>query len=246
MKIYLAGTQGDKANLTSTNKDLYLLESFYYLKDKHMDLYKNHNFLLDSGAFTFFSGKKIDWDNYVTRYINFINKHGIDLFFELDIDKIIGIDKVEKIRKRIEEETEKQSIPVWRPSRGIKYWYNMIKEYSYVAISASGKYDSAWTRKKDNIPVLKKMLKLAKENNCKVHGLGFTSLKLLSIISFYSVDSTSWIAGQQYCTFYKFNGKGMNQINKTDNNKRGINPKGRLLYNFNEWVKFQKYAYTNL
>jgi len=246
MKIYLAGTQGNKGGLTELNENLYLLESFYYLKDKHMELYKKHNFLLDSGAFTFFGGKEVNWYDYVTKYINFINKHKVDLFFELDIDKIVGIQKVEEIRNRIESETGKQSIPVWRPSRGIEYWYKMIKDYSYVAISASGKYDSAWTRKKDNIPILKKMLKLAKENNCKVHGLGFTSLKLLPIISFYSVDSTSWIAAQQYCTFYTFIGNGLRQINKVDKNKRGINPKGRLEYNFKEWVKFQKYADANL
>ena len=246
MKIYLAGTQGNKGSiLDNKEKGIYLLESFFYLKDSHMDMYKNHNFLLDSGAFTFFSGKKVDWDSYVGRDIEFINKHDIDLFFELDIDRVVGIKKVEEIRKRIENETGKQSIPVWRPSRGIEYWYKMIKEYSYVAISASGKYDSSWTRSKESIPILKKMLKLAKENNCKVHGLGFTSLKLLKQIPFYSVDSTSWIAGQKFGVIIKFNGEGFDKY-KRPKNSRMINPSLRLENGFTEWIKFQKYADANL
>nr|HIL74267.1 hypothetical protein [Rhodospirillales bacterium] len=207
-----------------------------------MDLYKKNHFLLDSGAFSFFGGKEVDWDEYVTRYIEFINKHDIDLFFELDIDKIIGIEDTERLRHRIESGTGKQTIPVWRPSRGIDYWRAMIESYSYVAISASGKYDSAWTRRSESVPILRKMLLEAKENNCKVHGLGFTRIKLLPILPFHSVDSTSWLSGQQYCTFYRFKNGHMKSIPKKDKSKRGINPNGRSRYNFNEWVKFQQYA----
>lgn len=79
----------------------YILTSFYYFRDKlpfDVDLH-----LVDSGAFTFFlSKKKIDIDKYLTEYIEYINKYDIKHFFELDIDVIVGYDKVLELRKRLE------------------------------------------------------------------------------------------------------------------------------------------------
>ena len=40
------------------------------------------------------------------------------------------------------------------------------------------------------------MLLIARKNNSKVHGLGFTSVPLLNILRFDSVDSTTWLGGK--------------------------------------------------
>jgi len=244
MKIYLAGTQGDKGNLVKNNNNLNLLESFFYLKDSHMDLYKKHNFLLDSGAFTFMNKQKgnTDWEQYINNYAQFIIRNDIKYFFELDIDSIVGLKEVERLRKKLENLTNKKCIPVWHKSRGLNYWKNLCENYDYVAIGGLVTQEI----KRSEYDVFFPLLKIAKENNTKVHALGFTNLKGLFKYKFYSVDSTSWISGQQFMMFYTFNGKTLIKTNLNKPNCRGVNPKGRLEYNFNEWVKFANYAEKNL
>ena len=89
-------------------KDINVLESFYYLRknEEYMTLVKHFgSFLLDSGAFTFMSGSHkgtISWDEYVEEYATFINRHKVELFFELDIDSVVGIKEVERLREKLE------------------------------------------------------------------------------------------------------------------------------------------------
>lgn len=114
-----------------------MLESFYYVEDWEIPLIKGCElFLLDSGAFTFMNNSKtaVDFNEYLTTYIDFINKHDIKYFFELDIDAVVGLEEVEKLRKRLEAETGKKCIPVWHKSRGKEKFIEMCKEYDYVAI----------------------------------------------------------------------------------------------------------------
>ena len=60
-------------------------------------------FLLDSGAFTFMSGTNSpDFDQYIIKYIDFINRHDIKYFFELDIDSIVGYEKVKEYTRRLD------------------------------------------------------------------------------------------------------------------------------------------------
>lgn len=248
MKVFLAGFKTIEKHYPEPTKDIYLLSSFYeHRTGKYGNYVNQENHILDSGAFSFFGGgKKIDWNNYVKKYCDFIKKTNQKLFFELDIDKVTSLEHAEQLRNQIEQSTGKQPIPVWRPSRGIDYWYKMCEEYSYVSISASGAYDSAWTRDKKSLPAIQKMLSIAHKNNCKVHGLGLTSVPLLNILKFDSVDSTTWNVGGKFGKLCKFK----NNYTKCDqwkpNNIRVKNMVKIHLYNFNEWVKFQKYADANL
>ena len=192
MKLCLAGTYSFK-DLLQIKKPKYMLESFWSFKEWQIPLIKEVDlFLLDSGAFSFMNnqkkGKKVTLEqiyDYLDKYIEFINKNDIRYFFELDLDVIVGYEEVLKMRKRLEEGTHKKCIPVFHKNRGLNEWIKMCKEYDYVAIGTSGKNDSAWTRKNPN--VLKQMLKIASENKCKVHGLGFTSLKMMKEIHFYGI-----------------------------------------------------------
>lgn len=249
MDIYLAGLNGDNNRANSNNdfKDkIYVLESFYYIQDWMLPYIKNHwNFLLDSGAFTFF-GKKgnVDWYEYLDRYIDFINKHDIKLFFELDLDNLIGIEKTRNLRSYLEQKTGKQSIPVWRPFRGMDYFYEMVENYNYIAISASGQYDSKWTRSDKGISIISKLLKIAHKNNCKVHGLGYTKTDGLFKLKWDSVDSTAWIYGNRGGFLYKFNGQTIDKIQKPKGTR--LKSKAVAIHNFKEWIKFQKYAKQNL
>lgn len=246
MKVYLAGVPGYLNEMSDElNYQYYRLNSFYHLaKWEKNAINKFLNFLLDSGAFTFMNDKKnqsnVNWDEYLERYAKFINDYDIKLFFELDIDSIVGIKEVERLRTKLEKLTNKKCIPVWHKSRGLDYWKQMIKDYDYVAIGGIVTNEI----KRNEYPVFTNLLNMAKENNCKVHGLGFTNAKGMQKYKFYSVDSTAWIYGNRGGFLYKFNGKTIDKINKPKGTR--LVTKKALTHNFKEWVKFQKYAKDNL
>lgn len=236
MKLFLAGIHSSPL-LFEDNKSLYVLESFYYIKEWQIELIKKCDmFLLDSGAFTFMSNtkKEINWDEYIEKYINFINEYNVKYFFELDIDIIVGYEKVKEIRKHIEIKTQKKCIPVWHRSRGLKEWIKLTKEYDYVAIGGFAIKDISKTEYK----YIPELLKIAKQNNCKVHGLGFTN-KHIETYGFYSVDSTSWIQARRFGELSRFDGKKMIRIRKNNKTKKG---KPEILeFNLKEWLKYQDY-----
>lgn len=246
MKVYLAAVS--PKHLKQLDKRIFLLESFAYI-DKHkedLELIKKHDLLIDSGAFTFiYSNKnklKIDWDEYIEKYIQFIVEHDIKNFFELDIESIVGMDKMHELRYKLEKLTNKQSIPVFHKERGKDYWLRMVQEYDYVAIG--GITSNASTLFK----ILPWFLKTAKEHNCKVHGLGFTRMKFLHEMPFYSVDSTTWLNAGKYGEIHHFNGRVIKKLHPSKMGKRtkeGVIFKMKM-HNMREWIKFQKYAYKNL
>ena len=111
MKVFIAGVSALKKYQNELSNCKYILESFYSIKEWQIPFIKKcEMFLLDSGAFTFMNSQKgkIDFDEYLTRYINFINKYDIKYFFELDVDSIVGYEKVKQLRKRLENETGKK------------------------------------------------------------------------------------------------------------------------------------------
>ena len=236
MKIFLAGS-GD-VSIKANFFDFYRLESFFYITKKDKDLiHKYKDFLLDSGAFTFMNNSKsrTDWDEYVERYADFINRHDIKHFFELDIDVLVGINEVERLRAKLEKLTNKKSIPVWHKFRGKDYWLQMVKDYDYVAIGGIATREI----KPSEYKYFTWLLNEAKKENCKVHGLGFTSLVGLTKYPFYSVDSTSWLSGNRFGAIYYFDGKTMQKQNKQKGQR--VKSAEAARNNFYEWVKFSKY-----
>jgi hypothetical protein len=244
VKVFLAGGGWEKRLWMKDNfYDFFRLHTFYDIAQHETDvIYKYKDFLLDSGAFSFFGGKAVNWNEYVTTYIDFINKYNVKHFFELDLYSIIGIQETEKLRERIEKETNKQTIPVFHKRLGIEYYKTLCKNYKYIAISASGMYESKWTRQEPER--LKKMVIYARQKGVKVHGLGYTKIKMLSKIPFYSVDSTSWLSGNRFGAIYRFNGTGFDKTAKPVGKRVKTNLTASN--NFYEWVKFQKYADANL
>lgn len=249
MKIYLAGI-ATYPHLFYKNDCKYCLISFLEKNKIDLKLLKNKLILLDSGAFTYLNSKKdkkIDWNSYINDYADFINKNKIDLFFELDIDPIIGLDNVEILRDKLEKLTQKKCIPVWHKSRGLQYWINMCKNYKYISIGGIVTKEI----KANEFKYFNKLLKIAKKYNCKVHGLGFTRTRELHKYKFYSVDSTAWITARFNC-YYLFDNKQkiMKHYSKnTNNKKRRVKKIAADKYNemqINEWVKYQNYAEKNL
>ncbi|UQT35709.1 hypothetical protein M5E82_09040 [Parabacteroides distasonis] len=130
MILYLAGYKPCAKRWNLDTKDIYLLSSFWEHKSGHYGGYVcQEKHILDSGAFSAFSGKNnsFDWDGYVKKYADFVLKNNIQRFFELDIDVVVGLEKVEYYRKYLEDRTGRRPIPVWHASRGRIILFGCVK-----------------------------------------------------------------------------------------------------------------------
>lgn len=255
MKVFLAGNTMPELYIYPTiykekNPDYkpFILESFYYTnKDTEKLLHMHGDYLLDSGAFTFMQSshkEKVDWEDYIRKYAEYINKHDIDKFFELDIDSVVGYEKVLEYRKLLEKLTGKKCIPVWHSWRGLKEFEKSCKEYPYVAIGGLVGIDKQSEYKKSAQKYFDWFIQTAHKNGAKIHALGYTSLEGMKKYHFDSVDSTAWTGGNRFGFVYYFNGETMKKVDK---------PKGKAfkdvrqlaLHNYLEWCKFQRYALTH-
>lgn len=217
-----------------------ILQSFYYCNDftEQVIIPQAKRFMLDSGAFTFFSaGGSVDWGEYIHKYAHFITKNNVKLFFELDIDALIGYEKVLYYRAKLEDMTGKPCIPVWHKSRGKDEYIKMCEQYDYVALG--GIVSKEITQKEYKF--FPHFIKIAHEHGAKIHGLGFTNLKGLTKYHFDSVDSTSWVSGNRFGSVYQFTGKTMIKHDKKEG-QRLADSKSVALHNFMEWAKFADYA----
>lgn len=224
--------------------DANILQSFFYCDEfsEQVIIPKAKRFLLDSGAFTFFSsGKGIDWNDYLKSYADFIKRNKVEHFFELDIDPLVGYKRVLDFRNRLEDMIGKPTIPVWHKSRGKDEFLKMCEEYSYVAIG--GIVSKEITQ--SEYPAFKWFISEAHKRGAKIHGLGFTNLKGLEEYKFDSVDSTAWVSGNRFGGIYQFNGKTLIKHNKPQG-KKMADYKKVALHNFQEWVKFCEYAEAKL
>lgn len=244
MKVCLGAPSSRKFLENEYQHCKYMLDSFYSIQKWLIPIIKKCEFfMLDSGAFTFinnFKGK-VDFDEYLTQYINFINENDIEHFFELDIDSVAGIEEVERLRKRLEDETGKKSIPVWHKSRGKQYFIDMCNEYEYVSIGGIVTKEIKPRDYKD----FRWFIDAAHDRGCKIHGLGFTNLKGMKIYNFDSVDSTSWTFGSKFGALFLFDGQELKRIDSGNGRRSGISAEKINRHNYYEWLKFQQYADTH-
>lgn len=241
-KIFLASAYSMKSTFRTveTLKPHFLLETFLNLKKNTLVtqtfidwFFTADEILLDSGAFTYMQNpsKKIDIDQYILDYTNFINKYDIKHFFEMDIDKLVGYEEVKKYRKRIETLTNKQVIPVWHITRGAAEFMKMIDEYKYVAIG--GIASKELTPK--NYDLMFDLCDKAHYNGNIIHGLGFLQTKYLNnnICRFDTVDGTAW-QGHIHQKSFTYDDINKKIIGKEDHSHwRSI-----CVQNYEAWTKF--------
>lgn len=245
-KIFLACVNSIRSTVTPYFKPHYILESFMYLRSKHKSTLnyidwclQADEFLLDSGAFTFMNKSKKTssftddalWE-YIDSYIDFINRYDIKHFFEMDIDCVVGYDKVKEIRRYIEERTNKKAIPVWHRSRGIEDFYDMCKEYKYVAVGGI----AAKEIKRSEYGFLCELCDIAHSYGCKIHGLGYSPLSVLNDrrCPFDTIDSTTWLSHIRKCSFSLDN----ERLVKTNGDGRYWRTVDQE--SFSAWVEFSK------
>ncbi len=214
----------------------YNLMSYFYIKNKatlaEMIRDNSESVLIDSGAHSFQKGKKVDWLEYTKKYAKFIKKFdrpNVIGYFEMDVDNIIGYDKVLELRKILESISNK-IIPVWHKNRGIEEYKKMCKDYAGKVIAITGFKNEDI---KDEQYLM--FLKYAKKYNCKVHCLGMTRKKVLDKVPFDYVDSSSWV---QSTVFGRIDGKGKVTKNFSKTNREII-----FIQNYLEGKKIQQHYY---
>lgn len=201
--------------------------------------------MLDSGIFTFINSKtKVDIDNYVHEYAEYIKKHQIKSYVELDMDQILGVKETRRLRDRLENLVGWRSIPVWHSIRGKQSFIDDCREYDRVCLGfyLTEGLSPALTEKYTPWFVDK-----AHELDCALHGLGFTKSTLLPKFHFDSVDSSTWSAGKRYgqvCTFDRAEGR-IKILQKPD----GVRIRSMELmerHNWKHWRLYQDYAREHL
>ena len=254
MKIFLAGLECKLCrgsvpkiiNLLESYglENIYALGSYYNISqkfNKYIPLFKD--FLLDSGAYTFLkkNNKNVNWNAYLEKYIAYINEHKIKNFFELDIDDLIGYEKVKEFRYRLEKATGRVSIPVWHYSRGLEEYYRLCDEYSYIAIGDI----AIRVIRVDDYKYFPYLIREAHKRNCKVHGLGITATSVIKRYHFDTVDSSSWSGGGRFGSLYFFK-DGEIAARRRTKGLRIKNWEDADVHNLREFFKYQRYAESHL
>lgn len=169
------------------------LLSYYYLQNKDpiaIQIRDNsEEVMIDSGAHSFQFGIKTDFAEYTKRYAEFIKRFdrpNVVGYFEMDIENVIGMEKVLELRKYLECASDK-IIPVWHKGRGIDDFLKMCEDYAGKVIAIGG---FRGTDIRDDQYLL--FIKHAKKYNCKVHCLGMTRTAVLDKVPFDYTDSASW------------------------------------------------------
>lgn len=203
MAIMISGVESDKYwNIVVEQCGVkYVLMSYHYMKSKPKDFLKKRlekhpdvKVFIDSGTFTFV--QKMDeykdkpdsfWEKYMTEYTEWVryNKEHIFACADLDLDILVGTEKVDEWRKKYFEPLQKEGIEVcyiWHEERGMQGWEEMCRRYPYVGLSTE---NADFTLQK-----LMRMLNIAKKYNSRVHGMATTKTDLLVRVPFFSCDSS--------------------------------------------------------
>lgn len=237
MKIFLSAIEGQKEiPQIFAGKMKWNLMSYYAIrKNTALAEYIRDNseeILIDSGAHSFQKGKKVDWVKYTQEFADFIKKYdrpNVIGYFEMDVDNIIGYDKVLELRKILENVSDK-IIPVWHYNRGIEDYIQMCKNYAGKIIAITG-FRGAEIRDDQYLM----FVKVAKKYGCKIHCLGMTRTDVLDKVPFDYVDSSSWLQNGVYGNIV---GKGKVSLEYSKKNRNII-----FLENYKAGMKMQEHYY---
>lgn len=186
--------------------------------------------LIDSGAFTFMnSGTSFSnvgendtegWlreiKKYVCEYADFLGKMQghVTAAFEMDYDTGVGSEQCWEYYE-ILAKSGVRILPVYHGDNYSlrkdgtpwvedtpKLFEAWCKKYDYVAIGSS------FFQKPELKSQAQMLLRIAKKHKTRVHGLGVTSYKDITVMPLYSIDSTSWLSGDRFgATFFFQNGR---------------------------------------
>lgn len=205
-----------------------ILVSYFYIKknlsyyDRMLPVFKSERgiFMTDSGAFSFMglfregseeyekSRTEEFWIPYIEEYISWIKEHKKYIFSvaNLDLDKIVGTDIVDKWNKKYFEPLEKEGIQVVyvaHETDTVTFMHRLktyCKRYKYVGANQSQKRYAP------------QIYQLIKQYGVRIHGFAWTELDLLKHYPFFSADSVTWLGGVRFGTTYDYDGKNFRTL----------------------------------
>lgn len=198
-----------------------LLVSYFYIRKSLKTFTKLFQeagdmcFMTDSGAHSFQSDAKFYvndlsfWEDYVQEYCAYLMEHRDFIYCaaNLDIDLLVGREKVDEWNKKYFEPLEEYMNIIYVSHEndrddftGLKRFKEYCSKYDYVGINQAVKAN------------YRLYYEIAKTTNTKIHGFAWTSIPMLKICPFFSVDSTTWLGGARYGTTYCYDGKNFRVI----------------------------------
>lgn len=208
------------------------LMSYEYVKGRgsgQLKKYSDMHLFIDSGAYTYQNDPKYEeyteeqWEKQIVEYLAWARKHKGQIFAIADLDlqylPNVGYEKVyEWRRKYFEPFMLETGIPVCfiYHEDGLDVWEYMCKRYPYVGFSlAIDKVEGGSNQ-------LKEMFRIAEKHNALCQGMASTNTKMLLQYPFYTVDSTTWLAGIKYGEMSVWNKTKMHRVVKNDYETRAF------------------------
>jgi len=193
MKIYAAGLNTTLAVFEFLEgKNIPILLSFAYKEEFRRVGELSDDIFVDSGAFTAFTkGQEIPLDEYMA----FLRDGGYGIYAGLD-----SIGNAKKTRENIQRMVDEGfcPIPTFHYGGDLSYLREYVSSFPYIALGGvaqlRGKkpamrfFDQCWAEIVDG----------EGHPRVKVHGFAVTSRELMIRYPWYSVDSTSWVAGSKF------------------------------------------------
>ena len=229
--LFLSGVEPiENFNVASSITKNVLL-SYYYIRrrglgeiEERLKKHRGMKILIDSGAFTFFKDPKYAkktlewWEKYIENYVDFIKTHREYIFacVELDIDSLVGSEKVQEWREKYFYPLEQEGINViylYHLDKDLDYFKEMCRKHAYVGFSYV-----ELKRELQEQPIVDSMVaqlfEIAKQYKTAIHGFAITSNRLLLNYPFLSADSTSYLTGSQFGTITYFEAGSMKHLDK--------------------------------
>lgn len=276
MKVYLAGAETCYAGYGFIPRDEASIFSTYFYRDQATKLLEKTSadvrtglITIDSGAHSFFhaagfscvagqskNAKNVSPDEYIEGYFRWVEMvyDRIDYFVELDLQDIVGLDKVKQWRQEWKRRglfdkciTVMHSCDTWRDFEELVD----TSESRYIGLEG-------YRQKKLRLPLMK-CAQYCYDRQVKTHCFAMTSSKIMRDYPFYSVDSSTWTTAQRYGMVQVFDKGEMKSYRRDEQlHKRaivppalGVNIRGNLFgrpgleFVTDEFLKMERY-FTNL
>jgi len=147
--------------------------------------------MVDSGVYSMLAApsqyKSVDLTEYIKGFARFLQEWQVKEAVEVDLYRRLGVKEVERIRRMLEK-TGTYIIPVFHRELGHDYWKKLISKYPLVSIGGFAVKDI----KRSDFPVIRQLIYEARDQGCRIHGLGFAMWP--ELLEFDSIDSTAWLA----------------------------------------------------
>lgn len=190
--MFFAGGEHIKTSNSLIGKRI-LVSYFNTRKQKDIKLYRERakEIFLDSGAFTAFT-KNIEIS--IEEYIDYLLKTRGKWDYVAGLDVIGNAEETKKYCDKMKE-AGLDPIPTFHYGEDYSFLEDYCKNYDYIALGGVAQlrtYPRVSTWLDNCFSVIKNYWPK------KVHGFAITGERYMKRYPFYSVDSTSWLAGQKF------------------------------------------------